>query len=125
VPDDAGSNAERSLAICSLFESEILLWMLLRHWDHPLAEDEDFRNELLETATAVLDAAAHGACDAVFIQRMPASDMNLVAALWYAENRALEDCEGGLHEQRASRLRWLGAVRQALPSCFCPQDDLA
>ena len=125
VPDDAGSNAERSLAICSLFESEILLWMLLRHWDHPLAEDEDFRNELLETATAVLDAAAHGAPDAVFIQGMPASDMNLVAALWYAENRAIEDGGGTFCGHCNSRLQWLGAVRQALPSCFCPQDDLA
>ena len=57
MSDAPGSNAERSLAICSLFESEVLVWLLLRSWDHPLAEDADFRNQLLETAAAVLDTA--------------------------------------------------------------------
>ena len=50
-----GSNAERALAICSLFESEVLIWLLLRTWQHPFAEDATYRNELLESATAVLD----------------------------------------------------------------------
>ncbi|HUT95513.1 MAG TPA: hypothetical protein VMY37_39020 [Thermoguttaceae bacterium] len=125
MPDVPASNAERSLAICSLFESEVLVWLLLRNWHHPLAEDDDFRNQLLETATAVLDTAAHGPRNSVFIEGMPASDMNLVAALWYAENRALEDLQIESSEEHGARLRWLEAVRRGLPSCFCPQDNLA
>ncbi len=101
------------------------MWLLLRNWHHPLAEDEDFRVQLLETATAVLDTAAKGARDCVFIEGMPASDMNLVAALWYAENRALEDVQNESGEEIAARLDWLEAVRRGLPSCFCPQDNLA
>ena len=125
MADTPGSNAERSLAICSLFESEVLVWLLLRNWHHPLAEDAEFRNQLLETATAVLDTAAHGPRNSVFIQGMRASDMNLVAALWYAENRALEDSQIASGEDPGARLRWIHALRHALPSCFCPQDHLA
>jgi len=125
MPDVPGSNAERSLAICSLFESEVLVWLLLRNWDHPLAEDGDFRNQLLETATAVLDTAATGPRNSVFIEGLPAPDMNLIAAIWYAENRALEDMETESGGAREARLRWLDAVRRGLPSCFCPQDRLA
>lgn len=118
------SNAERSLAICSLFESEVLVRLLLRHWHHPLAENGDFRNELLETATAVLDTAATSPQNCLFIEGLPASDMNLIAAIWYAENRALENVGTESGEDRAARLRWLEAVRKALPSCFCPQSHL-
>ena len=125
MPDVPGSNAERSRAICSLFESEVLVWLLLRNWHHPLAEDGDFRNQLLETAAAVLDTAATGPRNSVFIEGLPASDMNLIAAIWYAENRALEDLETESGGDRRARLRWLEAVRRAVPSCFCPQDHLA
>ena len=119
-----GSNAERSLAICSLFESEVLVWLLLRNWRHPLAEDADFRNQLLETATALLETAATGPTDSVFIEGVPASDMNLVAAVWYVENQGLDGLENESGGDHRSRLRWLEAVRRALPSCFCPQDHL-
>ena len=125
MPRVPPSTAKRSLAICSLFESEVLVWLLLRNWHHPLAEEEDFRNQLLETATAVLDTAAKGTRDCVFIARMPASDMNLVAALRYAENRALEDVPTESGDEHRARLRWLEAVRHGLPSCFCSQDNLA
>jgi len=125
MPDVPGSNAARSLVICSLFESEVLIWLLLRNWHHPLAEDSDFRNQLLETATAVLDAAATGPQKSVFIEGLPASDMNLIAAIWYAEHRALEDLDTESGGDRGARLRWLEAVRRGLPSCFCPQDHLA
>jgi len=39
MSDVPKTNAERSLAICSLFESELLLWLLLRQWERPFAED--------------------------------------------------------------------------------------
>ena len=125
MSDVPGSNAKRSLAICSLFESEVLVWLLLRNWHHPLAEDGDFRNQLLETATAVLDTAATDPRSTVFIKGVPASDMNLIAAIWYAENRALEDLQTESGRDREARRRWLDAVRRGLPSCFCPQDHLA
>jgi len=124
MADVPGSNAERSLTICSLFESEVLVWLLLRNWHHPLTDDGEFRNQLLETATSVLDTAATGPQDSVFIEGLPASDMNLIAAIWYAENRALEDSETESGGDRGVRVRWLEAVRRALPSCFCPQDRL-
>jgi hypothetical protein len=103
----------------------VLIWLLLRNWRHPLAEDADFRSQLLETAAAVLHTAATGSPDSVFIKGLPASDMNLIAAIWYAENRALEELEGKSGGNRPARLRWLDALHRALPSCFCPQDHLA
>src|SRR3990172_2174258 len=125
MPEVPGSNAERSLAISSLFESEVLVWLLLRNWHHPLAEDGEFRNELLATATAVLDTAATGPPNSVFIEGLPPPDMNLIAAIWYAENQALHAPETESGRDPRARLRWLEAVRRALPSCFCPQDRLS
>lgn len=119
------SNAERSKAICSLFESEVFVWLLLRNWHHPFAEDIEFRNGLLETATEVLNTAAAGPKESIFIEGMPAKDMNLIAAIWYVENLALEDSATQSPEDYQARLEWLGSVRRALPSCFCPQDHLA
>jgi hypothetical protein len=125
MPEKPGSNAERAFAICSLFESEILVWLLLRNWQHPLAEDAEYRNELLETATAVLDEAAHGSRNDVFIEGLPAREMNFIAAVWYAEYRALDDilAKKGTPEFE-SRVAWLEAVRKTVPSCFCSPDDL-
>jgi hypothetical protein len=118
------SNAERSKVICSLFESEVLVWLLLRNWNHPLAEDIEFRNDLLETATEVLNSAATSSKEAIFIEGLPATDMNLIAAIWYAENVSLEDSRTASPEKHKARLDWLESVRRSLPSCFCPQDNL-
>lgn len=114
------SNAGRSLAICGLFESELLLQLMLLQWKHPLAEDAEYRTNLLETATEVLDAAARGPGEAEFIQGLPPNEMNLVAAIWYAEQRALEEDD----QERAGREQWLMDVRRSLPSCFCDPDEL-
>ena len=119
------SNAERSKAICSLFESEVLVWFLLRNWHHPFAEDIEFRNDLLETGAEVLNRAAAEPKESIFIEGLPAPDMNLIAAIWYAENISLEDTESKSPEDYQARLEWLESVRRALPSCFCPQDHLA
>lgn len=119
------SNAEASLAICSLFESEILLRLMMRHWQHPRAEDDDFQSQLIETATEVLRAACvHH--DHVFIDGLPASAMNFVAAIWYAESLALEEPQSS-HETGdiAARIKWLDAIRRALPSCFCDPNEFA
>lgn len=124
MADVPKTNAERSLAICSLFESELLVWLLLRNWRHPLADDSDFRDQLLESATGVLQAAASGPRENVFIEGVPASDMNLVAAVWYAESQSLDDWGDEIDPQREARLRWLAEVQRAVPSCFCAQDRL-
>lgn len=118
------TNAQRSLRVCHLFESEVLTWLLLKQWNHPFSEDSDFRSALLETATEVLQAAS-GNPHQVFIDGLPSGDMNLIAAIWYAEHctvanqmtfEADEDPEG--------RRRWLAAIRHIFPSCFCSQNDL-
>lgn len=123
--DEAASVAQRSFLICNLFESEILVWLLLRNWNHPLAEDEEYRSNLLEAATSVLDAAATPGCTEVFISELPARDMNLIAAIWYAESCALQQPDSTKNaNQRQLRKEWLNHIRKFLPSCFCPADDL-
>ncbi len=50
-----GNVAKQCLAICPLFEGELLLELILRHWNHPFADEELFRQQLLETATEVVE----------------------------------------------------------------------
>ena len=118
------SNAARSFAFCSMFESELLTWLTLRNWNHPLSEDEDHRSQLLEKATEVLRAASEGPEDQVFVEEMPARDMNFVSAIWYVEYLAIEDTASSNDPGIAQRRQWLSEVRQTLPSCFCPLDNL-
>jgi hypothetical protein len=84
------NNAERCLAICALFESELLSWLMLKNWNHPLSDDREYRSQLLERATEVLSAAANQRDDTTFVEGVPASDMNLVAAIWYVECLAVD-----------------------------------
>ena len=109
------SVAQKSLALCQTFEAELLLELMLRQWNHPLADDSEFRNHLLETATAILDEAVRGTS---FIEGVLPADMNLVAALYYAEIRACEESHGAPAE-RELREKWLTNLRRCLPSCFC------
>ena len=124
MQEEPQCNAEKSLILCSLFESEILVWLILRNWGHPLAENGEYRTAILETATEVLYTAAQHDANQVFIEGMPSRDMNLIAALWYAENRALEERDSVLDEEFNARLQWMDNIRRSLPSCFCPADDL-
>ncbi len=111
------SLAQGALEICSLFEGELLVELMFRQWDHPQADDRDYRSTLLETTTEVLQAAVGGTS---LIKGLPARDTNFVAALYYAETRALENPDTDLdHESMARRKNWLDCVRHSLPSCFC------
>lgn len=122
---DPECNAYRAQLISSLFESEVLVWLMLRNWNHPLADDKRFHSALLETATEVLVEAAASGCEQVFVQGMPARDMNLISALWYAESCALEDRDSYTNQsEKEERLEWLDSVKHSLPSCFCPLDAL-
>jgi hypothetical protein len=118
------NNAEKCLAMCALFESELLIWLMLRNWNHPFAEDRDFRSQLLESATDVLAAAVGQGNHPTFLEGVPAKDMNLVAAVWYCECLAVEHLHSSDNEECLARTDWLDKVRRALPSCFCAVDDL-
>jgi hypothetical protein len=112
------SIAEKSLAAAGLFEAEVLTELLLWRWDHPLKGDGEFRTSLLEDAAAVLRRAAGGE---QFIQSVPATEMNLIAAIYYVEWNWIS---AGNEDPDGTRHRWLDHVRQALPSCFCSQSEL-
>lgn len=113
------SIAKKSLEFTSLFEAELLVGLLLWKWGHPLAGDEEFANTLLEEASIALREAMAGK---QLIESVPASQLNFVAAVWYAEQCGIERVDES--KMVESRRAWLSAVRRALPSCFCDPSDL-
>lgn len=115
------SIARQSLRLTGLFEADLLVMLLLRQWNHPLAIDEDFRQSLLESAAEVLRASIRG--EALFEEICP-SNVNLVAALCYAEATTLAADQSISSLERELRERWIEAVRRAVPSCFCDPDVL-
>ena len=112
------SIAQRSSALAGLFEAEVLTELLLWRWDHPLKNDRGFKNDLLESAASALKRAVGGQ---QLLESVPASETNLIAAIYYAEWVSLEP---GGEDPHGSRQRWLENLRRALPSCFCAQEDL-
>ncbi len=108
----------RCLAMSGLFEAELLTELMLRFWNHPFADDVGYRQHLLETAAEVLRASNKGE---KFLEDVPATEMNLVAALWYAEWNSASDTP---EAETQGRKAWLDAVRKAVPSCFCKQNRL-
>jgi hypothetical protein len=92
---------------------------MLRYWEHPLSADEEFRNELLEDAAIVLRSCVNGQ---QVLNDIPAEHTNFVAALWYVEWTSLSD---GAPDPEKKRSAWLEKVRQSVPSCFCPPENLA
>jgi hypothetical protein len=113
------SVAKQCLAFSGLFEAELLIRLMLLHWQHPFAADEDFCNDLLEGAANVLRSCVSGQ---VVLEEVPPQDMNFVAAVWYVEWNALAS---GDEDSQGLRQVWLEKVRQAIPSCFCPPDRLS
>ncbi len=79
------NTAKRCLAICPLFEAELLLELMLINWGHPFSNEESYRQELLESTTEVLMAASNDSCTDVFIEGLPTKEMNFVSAVWYVE----------------------------------------
>jgi hypothetical protein len=102
-----------------LFEAEVLIELMLRYWEHPLASSHEFRNQLLEGASAALRGCVSGN---KVIEEIPADQTSLIAAIWFVEWCAVS---AGAEDPQGLRQRWLERVRQALPSCFCASDDLA
>jgi hypothetical protein len=114
------SVAKKCLEMTSLFEAELLVRLMLHEWKHPFAQDEEFANGLLESASEALRSAVQGD---QLIEDIPPKSLNFVAAVWYAEQCAV-DHEAGDAKSSEERIRWLMAVRRALPSCFCNPADL-
>ncbi len=112
------SVAKKCLAFSGLFEAELLVELMLRYWEHPLAADAEFRNSLLESACEVLRSSIAGQR---FMEDIPPKHMNFVAAVWYVEWAALNSGEA---EKKGQRRKWLDRVHKAVPSCFCSPDSL-
>ncbi len=115
------SAAKDALNFSGLFESELLVELMLRYWKHPFADDSDFRNNLLETAAEALRLSIAGKS---LIDTLQPKDMNLVAAVWYAEWSSVAGDVQVTEAERINRENWLNIVRRALPSCFCDPDQL-
>jgi len=75
----AKSVAKACLRFTGLFEAELLTELMLRFWKHPLADDAEFRSNLLESAADVLRASADG--ERIFDELKP-NRVNFVAAIW-------------------------------------------
>jgi hypothetical protein len=106
-----------------MFEGELLTELMLRYWRHPLAENAEFRNDLIENAAKALRLSIEGNN---LIEGLPPEYMSLIAALWYAEWSSLQNTstEEILESVLQKREAWLRALRRAVPSCFCNPKDL-
>jgi hypothetical protein len=116
------SIADDSFRFCEMFEGELLTELMLRHWEHPLAEDMVYRSGLIENAAKAIRMSMDGER---LVEGLQPSQMNFVAAVWYAEWAGLQSSSpeipaAELHQREG----WLEAVRRAVPSCFCDQEDL-
>lgn len=113
--------ASTSLEFTGLYESELLVQLMLRYWNHPRAEDANFGNDLLELAAESLRAAVAGH---QLIEGLPPDQMNLVSAVWFAEwNRISNDPDLG-DDQRTAARTWLTTLRHSIPGSFCDQQYL-
>lgn len=117
----ARSIAKACLRLTGLFEAELLTELLLRFWNHPQANDAEYRSALLEAASEVLRASIGG--ERLFEDLEP-KNVNFVAAVWYAESVSVDEPGEATASERKLRRKWLNAVLRALPSCFCNPDLL-
>lgn len=113
--------SEESFRFSNLFEAELLLELMLRFWQHPLAHDREFRNNLIESASGILRSATEGHEVA---SEIPVDRVNFVLAVWIAEKNMLDMDAEVPTEQRTARLLWLDVVRRVVPSCFCNPEEL-
>ncbi len=118
MSNDDERSVDRATRFAGSFEAELLLELMLRYWEHPFADDEEFRASLLDSVAGVLLASADGK---QLISEVPADDMSFVAAVWYVESTSKMDEGSNLAELRSE---WLSRLRRAVPSCFCAEDDL-
>lgn len=94
---------------------------MLRYWNHPNANDADFRNDVLEIAAEALRAAVAGQ---TLIKGLPPAQMNLVSAIWFTEWNRIENDADVSHHEKAAVEAWLATLRRSVPACFCDQQYL-
>lgn len=94
---------------------------MLRYWDHPLADDRDYRSALVEAAAEVLRASAEG--EKLF-EDLKAQNVNFVAAMCYAESLTINSPSDVSATERDLRQQWLDKIQRVIPSCFCNPDML-
>jgi hypothetical protein len=109
---------EAEIALCGLFEAELLARLILKNWEHPRESDDDFVQYLVESAAEVLTRSHSGE---QFFEDVRPEDMNFVAAIWFAEASQVTDTSEPDFE---ARREWLAKVQRALPSCFCNPEEL-
>jgi len=105
--------------LANSFEAEVFVQLLLEKWKHPLAQDADFREGLLESTTIAIQNSLNGV---VLLEPLKPDDFNFIAAIWFVEWSSLQNL--GPLEFSAERTKWLDDVKRSLPSCFCDPDDL-
>src|SRR5262245_35309367 len=103
------------LRFTGLFEAELLTELMLRFWNHPRADDPDFRSGLLEAAAAVLKASSES--ERLFDDLTP-QNVNFVAAVWYAESVSIADAGETTEAERELRKRWIDSLVRVLNSIF-------
>ncbi|QDU11277.1 hypothetical protein [Gimesia aquarii] len=110
------SIVERTIDFSGLFESEVLTELLLRYYKHPLADDKEFRNNLLEAATGAL---RHAAAGMKLIDSLPAMKTNFIVAIWYSEGVSISTDDQDIPtEMMLERKAWLERIQRLIPSCF-------
>ena len=113
------TNVERALVLANSFEAEVFVHLLLGRWNHPLTDDADFRESLLESATLAIRASMDGES---LLEPLKSQDLNFIAALWFAEWSTLQSL---VKIPFCVELQgWLDSLRRSLPSCFCDPADL-
>jgi hypothetical protein len=115
------TTAQRSYELTGLYESELLVELMLRYWEHPFADNRDYRRELLESATEALLSCIAGA--RIHLKLNP-DDTSLVAAIWYAESSSLQTNRPQSEAEARGRENWLHKIERCLPSCFSDPDDI-
>jgi hypothetical protein len=115
------SIAQESLRLTGLFEAELLVELMLRYWNHPLRDVRTFRNDILENAAELLRVAVGGTR---VLEGVAPENLNLIAAIWCAENTAVSDLRDAEPEELQKRQAWLDVVQRAVPSCFCNPEML-
>src|SRR5579862_2321126 len=99
MPKKKPSLPKRCLAFCSLFEAELLVELMLRHWNHPMANDPSYRNGLLHSTAEVLKESDAGG---KLMEDVPPPQMSFVSAMWYAEWVSIQEASedpGRLREE--------------------------
>ena len=114
------TTAEDAYRFGQLFEAELLIELMLRFWNHPLDDDAEFRNALIEAAVDVLNALIRGERLMDGVQPL---QMKFVATVCDAEWTTLQGSSLEAAELR-QRQNWLNIIRKSVPSCFCAHDAL-